>query len=267
MATAVPRWLLSSATENPSATPALETTHVHRVYDALATQWAGTRYKAWPAVVAFLDAHAQSAHLIAEFGCGNGKNLPVAAAKTSHVIASDVCEPLCEIAALQTKRADVHVADIVHLPLRSHVCDLVVCVAVLHHLSTLDRRKRAVGECARVLVPGGRAVFLAWAHDQTSGYSGHSFPAQDVFVPFHQRVSAREFAAAFQPSDASKELGHGVYVEDKRAVVLQRYCHVFARGELESLVEQCGFNVVRSFDDTGNWVVEAIKPLFAASKA
>ena len=265
MSKAVPAALIRAATAEtkPGTTPTIEVKHVHKVYDVLATQWAGTRYKAWPAVEAFLDAYAHRSFLIGEFGCGNGKNLQAAAAKGCQVIASDICVPLCEIASMQTKMADVHVADITCMPLKSNMFDLVVCVAVLHHLSTWERRKQAVSECARTLVPGGRALFLAWAQDQTNGYSGHEFPSQDVFVPFHQRVHLPGFVQAFKPhpDDVSKDLMHGVFVEEKRSIVYQRYCHVFAQGEIESLVHDCGLRVLRSFEDTGNWAVECEKPL------
>jgi SAM-dependent methyltransferase len=45
--------------------------------------------------------------------------------------------------------------DIVRLPYRSACADVVLCVAVLHHISTLERRRAAVSELLRVLRPGG----------------------------------------------------------------------------------------------------------------
>jgi hypothetical protein len=38
----------------PSEMPALERDHVQAVYDNVADQWDGTRYKAWPRVEAFI---------------------------------------------------------------------------------------------------------------------------------------------------------------------------------------------------------------------
>jgi SAM-dependent methyltransferase len=49
--------------------------HVQLVYDAIARQWHGTRYKAWPRVVDFVrDLPPRS--LVADLGCGNGKLAP-----------------------------------------------------------------------------------------------------------------------------------------------------------------------------------------------
>lgn len=243
-------------------TPAIEAHHVHDVYDRVASQWAGTRYKAWPEVERFMQAHSRKGDLVGEIGCGNGKNLREAVRVTESpiVIASDISMPLCEISALQTPLADVHAADIIQLPLRSNIFDLVLCVAVLHHLSTVKRRQIAISECARILRPGGKVLFFAWAQEQDDGFSGHEFQAQDVFVPFHQKTYMHGWEKAFLPKHIDESISHGVIDESKRSVVLQRYCHVFVKGELEALIETViGMRIISSFRDAGNWAVVAEK--------
>jgi SAM-dependent methyltransferase len=49
--------------------------------------------------------------------------------------------------------------DILHLPYRTGSCDVALCVAVLHHLSTEEHRLRAVAELARIVRPGG-TIFI-----------------------------------------------------------------------------------------------------------
>ncbi len=44
--------------------------------------------------------------------------------------------------------------------------DAVVCIAVLHHISSERRRVRLLHELARVLRPGGRALVTVWASQQ-----------------------------------------------------------------------------------------------------
>jgi len=261
--TAVPPPLLARAAAGaasaPRATPRLEEVHVRDVYDRVATQWAGTRYKAWPEVERFLRDHVRRGDAVVEVGCGNGKNLAAAADAAGAgavVLACDTSVPLCEIAALQTprSRADVAAADVCDLPYRGGAFDALLCVAVLHHLSTPARRLRAMLECARVCAVGAKLLFLAWALEQDDGVSGHVFASQDVFVPFHQRTYVPGFdATALVPRNADAALGHGVLADEKRAVVFQRYCHVFARGELDALVEAVpGLRVLGSFKDAGN---------------
>jgi SAM-dependent methyltransferase len=49
--------------------------------------------------------------------------------------------------------------DILHLPYRTGSCDVALCVAVLHHLSTEEHRLRAVAELARIVRTGG-TIFI-----------------------------------------------------------------------------------------------------------
>ena len=53
---------------------AFERTHVHKVYDNIASHFSGTRYQAWPQVDAFLE-ELPSLSTLADIGCGNGKYL------------------------------------------------------------------------------------------------------------------------------------------------------------------------------------------------
>ena len=44
--------------------------------------------------------------------------------------------------------------------------DGVLCIAVLHHISTVERRLAMLAELARVLRCGGRALVTVWASEQ-----------------------------------------------------------------------------------------------------
>ena len=53
--------------------PFCEKEHVQSVYDSIAAQWHGTRYKPWPKVAAFIERQPKGS-LFGDIGCGNGKN-------------------------------------------------------------------------------------------------------------------------------------------------------------------------------------------------
>jgi SAM-dependent methyltransferase len=44
--------------------------------------------------------------------------------------------------------------------------DAVLCIAVLHHISSRARRLRLLSELLRVLRAGGRALITVWASEQ-----------------------------------------------------------------------------------------------------
>ena len=63
----------SLTTEASEKTPSIELEHVRGVYNAIAPQWHGTRYKAWPRVAKFCLMNCGKGTLVADVGCGNGK--------------------------------------------------------------------------------------------------------------------------------------------------------------------------------------------------
>ena len=148
-------------------------------------------------------------------------------------------------------------ADGVRLPYRSNAFDVALNIAVLHHLSTAERRLKCIQETLRILKPGGRALFYAWAKEQKNGAenrSGHQFDASDVLVPFH----LREHGPHYDRETARACPAHAVRDERKNATVLKRYCHVFAEGELRALVAGAA-RVDECYYDEGNWAVACTK--------
>ena len=65
-----------AAPQKPGAMPSVEIENVQKVYDAVAAQWHGTRYRAWSGVEDFVTRCVVRGALVADVGCGNGKNAP-----------------------------------------------------------------------------------------------------------------------------------------------------------------------------------------------
>ena len=73
---------------------------------------------------------------------------------------------------------EVAAADSLWLPYRTGSFDAVISIAVLHHISSLERRAQLISECMRVVKVGGEALFYAWAYEQKNAKSGHQFQKQ-----------------------------------------------------------------------------------------
>jgi alkylated DNA repair protein alkB family protein 8 len=222
----------------------IEQKWVHDVYDKIAEHFSHTRYKPWPRVKAFLDSLAPEA-LVLDVGCGNGKYLAGGGLLRMGTDRSSKLLEICE-----ERGFSVFTADCCALPLRTGVFDAAICIAVIHHLSTPPLRALALTELCRVLAPGGQALIYVWAKEQTE----KSFPTQDCLVPWHLQDTYTGAAAT----------GEGSLLPEKRAVLMQRYYHVFIQGELESLVQQVSWKdhrleVTESYYDHANWVVRLTK--------
>jgi len=80
------------------------------------------------------------------------------------MLGSDICPELTSIG--RSRGYEVLVCDCLNLPYRSGQFDCLICIAVIHHLSTEERRQEAVREMARVLCPGGSMLLYVWAMEQ-----------------------------------------------------------------------------------------------------
>jgi len=285
-----------------ASTPECERDHVHKVYDAIATQWHHTRGRRgvlWPGATQFLERLPQGS-IVADVGCGDGKYFPAIVEAGSYVIGSDISRPLLETSfhsnaapnndgktttsIPESRRVSPHrqalcnkpavaVADCMSVPLVTESCDAAICIAVLHHLSTKERRIRCIQELARIVKSGGVMNIQAWAMDQAQD-SKRRFASEDVYVPFnaqpkylqlpstnppasndatadkaasHDRSTAQVYADAFEGAD---------YDDRKGLVVFQRYCHLYRQGELEELVAQVPeVELVESGFESGNYFV------------
>ncbi|XP_047975879.1 tRNA (carboxymethyluridine(34)-5-O)-methyltransferase [Salvia hispanica] len=142
-------------------TPEIEKKYVHRVYDAIAPHFSSTRFAKWPKVQGFLNA-LPSGSLILDAGCGNGKYLGLN--PNCYFIGCDISAPLINICS--DKGNEVLVADAVNLPYRTGYGDAAISIAVLHHLSSESRRKKAVEELIRIVKKGGLILITVWAREQ-----------------------------------------------------------------------------------------------------
>jgi alkylated DNA repair dioxygenase AlkB/ubiquinone/menaquinone biosynthesis C-methylase UbiE len=276
------------------ATPATERDHVHAVYDAIATQWHHTRGKRgvlWPGATQFLQ-RLPPGSIVADCGCGDGKYFPAIFEAGNYVIGTDISRPLLETAFLKDNdapssipdlrkvsphreylrdRPAVAVADCMSIPLRDRSCDAAICIAVMHHLSTKERRIRCVEELARVVRVGGMINIQAWAMEQDEG-SRRRFAGADVFVPFNAQPKYLDKVAADKEgtrSASSTENGHksvaemfseaydkADFDEQKGLVVFQRYCHLYRKGEMEQIIDSVkGVKLLENGYESGNYFV------------
>lgn len=139
----------------------LEEEHVHKVYDAIAAHFDHTRYQPWPGVRSFV-AGIRPHSMLLDLGCGNGRNLGINAGVID--VGSDQSLALCRIAARRGR--PIFCASALSVPVRDGTFDNVICVAVIHHFASEERRRRCLEEIARILRVGGTAFVTAWAVEQ-----------------------------------------------------------------------------------------------------
>lgn len=138
-----------------------EKSYVHTIYNEIADHFSQTRHTAWPGVVKFIES-MQPYTWMCDVGCGNGKYLNQR--KDVYCFGCDYSDQLVRICS--ERNFYCFVSDCLKIPCKDEYLDYILCIAVLHHLSTLERRKQAIKEMCRILKVGGRALITVWAKEQ-----------------------------------------------------------------------------------------------------
>lgn len=64
---------------------------------------------------------------------------------------------------------DAQLCDCTVLPYKNEEFDHAICIAVIHHLASFERRLKALKEIYRILKPGGTALVSVWASQPKFG--------------------------------------------------------------------------------------------------
>ncbi|KAI1418141.1 S-adenosyl-L-methionine-dependent methyltransferase [Hypoxylon sp. FL1857] len=267
---------------SPSAAAVIDTTaaesyeeqHVHSVYESIASHFSSTRYKPWPFVATFL-ASLLPGSVGLDVGCGNGKYLDVN--PDVFIFGSDRSANLARLArdlkvngggegGKRNASADVvGVADGLSLPFGGRMrVDFAICIAVIHHLSTRERRVegvRALLDCVKPRT--GKVLVYVWALEQGSSRRGwdEGTADQDQLVPWVMRSNKPK---KLKKEEASKKEGGGNVADSPgdgdagvKDATYQRYYHLYRKGELEEDVQAAGGEILGNGYEKDNWWVIA----------
>lgn len=193
-------------------------------WEAIAPSYAKARARPWPAVVAWVRAHAPPGARLLDLACGGGRHAGPFAA-THDVVACDFALPMLPFAGRGVPGRAV-AADATDLPFRDRAFDAALYIAALHNVPGRTGRLAALAELRRVLAPGARALVTVWQR-------WHPERAPTFLAELPHRVmgdSATEFG----------DLWVDWPVGDAR---VPRFYHFYSRRELLEDLTAAGFEV------------------------
>jgi tRNA (uracil-5-)-methyltransferase TRM9 len=182
------------------------------LYTNIAVEFDRTRGYVWPCVRNFIDSIQDKSRLsIFEAGCGNGRNLLYARnAGFGAVSGIDILPKFVEIC--QSKSLDVSIGDI--LEQKTQRYDIILSVAVIHHLDSEEKRIRSIKNLLNSLKEGGRLFLTFWSYEKGNSIAKKDFMLGDNIVPWR-----------------SKRTGE---------ILENRYYYIYDRELLESMLNQLG---------------------------
>jgi SAM-dependent methyltransferase len=221
--------------------------------------------------------------ILLDAGCGTGNYARALLPHVARIEALDRSSGMLEVAgrkladAVEDGRAVLHRGSIDALPLADAAVDGVIINQVLHHLpddpgAGWPAHRRVLGECARVLRPGGVLVINTCSHAQTEHgfWTFHLIPrARDQilrrlmplsalettlcacgidprgrFVPVDAVLQGEDYLDPRGPLRAEWRAGDSIWAlvdEAELADVERKLCDLDARGELEAYVAEHDF--------------------------
>jgi tRNA (uracil-5-)-methyltransferase TRM9 len=189
------------------------------VFDQMAQGWYGFRH--WTIFRVELDTLAQRWQhgRLLNLGCGHGADF-IPFKDKFDLAGVDFSSVMLDMARRYAQKhqfkTELSLADIRRLPYPDTCFDWAIAVASYHHLPGHIEQLAALDELMRVLQPGAEAFITVWNRWQPRFW----FKRREVMLPWHSGKTT-------------------VY----------RYYYLFSYAEIEALVKQAGFILLKSFPE------------------
>lgn len=215
---------------------------VHDNYREIATQFDVTRKKyVWPELEKLL-AFLHDGDSVLDVGCGNGRLLENVGNKKISYLGLDSSEALIEIAKKNYPDNDFKVLDILKLETLNQKYNLVISVAVLHHLPSKELRLKSLEQLKAVSAPQGKIIFSVWKIWPNKKYWKYLLKNIWDVITFRSDL---EFGDLLFP-----------WKDNQGNALSERYYHAFTKGGLKRLLSAAGFKKFKLYSDKHNyWVI------------
>lgn len=194
-----------------------EDKYVKDVYNNISSNFDNTRTYTWGWINETVNTLPKNS-IICDLGCGNGRNMMN---KDYNFIGVDNSKELLKIC--RNKDLNVIEGEMCNIPLRSNSLDALICIAAFHHLSTVERRVKALLEMKRVVKPGGKVVISVWSIEQPD-------------------KTRRKF----------NNYGDTIVKWDQRGKIYDRYYYIFEIDEIKELFKKVEMELESHIWDCGN---------------
>ena len=211
-------------------------------YNNFADSFAATRYGAqpgWERIIPYFPARCQ----VLDLGCGNGRFAHFLDTRLEQVdyVGVDGSESLVEIARKRTAdlprtAAAFHTIDLAQHDWQSEFgdFDVVVALAVMHHIPSFAARSTFLRAAANCLAPSGVLILSNWRF-------AHNARMRKKIIPWHQ----------VGLNDADVESGDYLLDWKKDGQVGYRYAHQLDEDEMVELAQVAGLKIIEQFHADG----------------
>jgi ubiquinone/menaquinone biosynthesis C-methylase UbiE len=164
----------------------IEKIYVNDIYNKIYEKFDNSRNNHWNCVkeyfAEFVDNNDNNTFL--DLGCGNGKNLSlIKNHDKAHALDNSI--ELIKIVQNKFPKINIIVSDVTEIPIENDFFDNIICIAVIHHLSTEQRRIQLINEIYRVLKIGGTCMITSWADSLDTTKYNKMDNKNDYLIPWN----------------------------------------------------------------------------------
>ncbi|KKP37629.1 MAG: hypothetical protein UR27_C0004G0042 [Candidatus Peregrinibacteria bacterium GW2011_GWA2_33_10] len=134
---------------------------VNQNYEEIGQEFSETRKHIWPEFK-FFEKYFKKGAKVLDVGCGNGRLVEFLKNYSIDYTGLDQSKKLIEEAKKNFSNKNFVQGNILKLPFRDSSFDIIFCIAVLHHIPSVEYRKKAISEIKRVLKNKGIAIISTW---------------------------------------------------------------------------------------------------------
>lgn len=144
----------------------MELTNVKNVYSIIANKFDITRKdRIWKSVDIFLKSNIDKSKLkLLDYGCGNGKYIPYFMNYYDYH-ALDNCSEFINMINTRYPTIKTSLCDGCNNNYPNNYFDIIISIAVIHHMSTEEKRLTMLNEISRILKLNGKCLITAWTSD------------------------------------------------------------------------------------------------------
>lgn len=182
--------------------------------------------------VTVFQKYAKVGDRILDYGCGNGRILELFNDEKFNYVGVDFSQRLLDNAKEKFPHGNFIKMDDFSVPFSDKSFDLVFCLAVLHHIPSVEMRLEVLNEIHRVLKKGSKLILTVW-------YLREDEKAKPLILANNfkkilglSKMDLFDILYPFKGLDGK--------------VLAQRYIHCFSLPEIKHLVEKSGFKIIES---------------------
>lgn len=194
-------------------------------YNNISKEFDQTRQHDWKEFNEFLP-YIKDNQALADIGCGNGRFFSFIKDKRDiRYLGIDISDHLLEKAISTFKEAKFKIGDILDIPSNKEKFDVVLSIAVIHHIPSKELREKAIKELHRILKKNSTLIITAWNLFQQK-YKKYIWKSYVKHILSLRKYDLRD---TFIPWGKSG---------------INRYYHAFTQKELKKLLEKY-FDIIK----------------------